>query len=63
VLGAQCARVRETTSARLVAPSLRRIIRVEENSDAYHLKAGMTDVMVAYLLEVTRKGAESQDTR
>ena len=39
------------------------IIRVEENSDAYHLKAGMTDVMVAYLLEVTRKGAESQDTR
>ena len=38
------------------------ITRVEEHSDAYHLKLGMTDVMVAYLLEVTRKGAESQDT-
>jgi S-methylmethionine-dependent homocysteine/selenocysteine methylase/SAM-dependent methyltransferase len=38
------------------------ITRVEEHSDAYHLKLDMTDVMVAYLLEVTRKGAESQDT-
>ena len=34
------------------------IARVEELSDAYHLKLGDTDVMVAYLLEVTRKGVE-----
>ena len=31
------------------------IARVEELSDAYHLKLGDTDVMVTYLLEVTRK--------
>ena len=35
------------------------ITRVEESSDAYHLKMGDQDVLVAYLLEVTRKGAES----
>jgi S-methylmethionine-dependent homocysteine/selenocysteine methylase len=35
------------------------IRRVEELSDAYHLQIGDRDVMVAYLLEVTRKGAES----
>jgi S-methylmethionine-dependent homocysteine/selenocysteine methylase/SAM-dependent methyltransferase len=34
------------------------IARVEEQSDAYHLQLGDDDVMVAYLLEVTRKGAE-----
>jgi SAM-dependent methyltransferase len=34
------------------------ISRVEELSDAYHLKLGHTDVMVAYLLEITRKGME-----
>jgi S-methylmethionine-dependent homocysteine/selenocysteine methylase/SAM-dependent methyltransferase len=32
------------------------IARVEVSSDAYHLSLGSTDVMVAYLLEVTRKG-------
>jgi len=31
------------------------IARVEELSDAYHLKLGGTDVMAAYLLEITRK--------
>ena len=31
------------------------IARVEELSDAYHLKLGATDVMTAYLLEITRK--------
>ena len=36
------------------------IARVEEHSDAYHLKLGDQHVMVAYLLEVTRLGAESQ---
>ncbi|HEX3688767.1 MAG TPA: homocysteine S-methyltransferase family protein [Solirubrobacteraceae bacterium] len=35
------------------------IARVEEHSDAYHLRFGSTDVMVAYLLEITRK---SKDT-
>lgn len=34
------------------------IARVEEQSDAYHLKFGDHDVMVAYLIEVTRKGEE-----
>ena len=29
--------------------------RVEELSDAYHLRLGGQDVMVAYLIEVTRK--------
>jgi hypothetical protein len=33
------------------------IARVEEASDAYHLRLGGTDVMVAYLLEVTRARA------
>ena len=36
------------------------ISRVEEQSDAYHLTLGDRDVMVAYLLEVTRK---QPDTR
>ena len=31
------------------------IARVEEHSDAYHLTFGETEVMVAYLLEITRK--------
>ena len=30
------------------------IERVEELSDAYHLSLGEQDVMVAYLIEVTR---------
>jgi len=34
------------------------ITRVEELSDAYHLKLGGSDVMVAYLIEVTRKGMQ-----
>jgi len=34
------------------------IVRVEEQSDAYHLRLGDHDVMVAYLIEVTRKGEE-----
>ena len=33
------------------------IERVEQISDAYHLKLGGEDVMVAYLIEVTRAGA------
>jgi S-methylmethionine-dependent homocysteine/selenocysteine methylase/SAM-dependent methyltransferase len=36
------------------------IERVEQLSDAYHLNLGHEEVMVAYLLEVTRKGAESE---
>jgi homocysteine S-methyltransferase len=35
------------------------IARVEELSDAYHLKLGGTDVMAAYLLEITRKEGKS----
>jgi S-methylmethionine-dependent homocysteine/selenocysteine methylase/SAM-dependent methyltransferase len=35
------------------------IARVEEHSDAYHLRFGPADVMVAYLLEITRKSKES----
>jgi S-methylmethionine-dependent homocysteine/selenocysteine methylase/SAM-dependent methyltransferase len=38
------------------------IARVETHSDAYHLTFGQTDVMVAYLLEITRKSKESPDT-
>jgi hypothetical protein len=38
------------------------IVRVEAHSDAYHLTFGETDVMVAYLLEITRKRKESPDT-
>jgi hypothetical protein len=33
------------------------IARVEASSDAYHLSLGDTDMMVAYLLEVTRKSS------
>jgi S-methylmethionine-dependent homocysteine/selenocysteine methylase/SAM-dependent methyltransferase len=36
------------------------IERVEQLSDAYHLNLGNKEIMVAYLLEVTRKGAESE---
>jgi S-methylmethionine-dependent homocysteine/selenocysteine methylase/SAM-dependent methyltransferase len=36
------------------------IERVEQLSDAYHLNLGDEEIMVAYLLEVTRKGAESE---
>jgi S-methylmethionine-dependent homocysteine/selenocysteine methylase/SAM-dependent methyltransferase len=35
------------------------IARVEEHSDAYHLKLGDSDTMVAYLIEVTRKGMKA----
>jgi hypothetical protein len=42
----------------LFADKREQIARVEELSDAYHLKFGDTDVIVAYLLEVTRKGME-----
>ncbi|MBV9820314.1 MAG: homocysteine S-methyltransferase family protein [Solirubrobacterales bacterium] len=35
------------------------IARVEASSDAYHLTFGTTDVMVAYLLEITRERKES----
>ena len=38
------------------------IARVEAHSDAYHLTFGQTDVMVAYLLEITRKRKESPNT-
>ena len=34
------------------------IERVEEHSDAYHLTFGETEVMVAYLLEITRMREE-----
>jgi S-methylmethionine-dependent homocysteine/selenocysteine methylase/SAM-dependent methyltransferase len=36
------------------------IERVEQLSDAYHLKLGDDEVMVAYLIEATRKGSESE---
>jgi release factor glutamine methyltransferase len=36
------------------------IERVEQLSDAYHIDLGDEEVMVAYLLEVTRKGSESE---
>jgi S-methylmethionine-dependent homocysteine/selenocysteine methylase/SAM-dependent methyltransferase len=42
----------------LFADKQEQIARVEEHSDAYHLKLGSTDTMVAYLIEVTRKGAQ-----
>ncbi|MDP9400499.1 MAG: hypothetical protein M3P39_06045 [Actinomycetota bacterium] len=38
----------------LVQHKSEQIGRVEDLSDAYHLKLGDRDVMVAYLLEVTR---------
>src|SRR5579871_2438517 len=34
------------------------IDRVEASSDAYHIKLGGRDMMVAYLIEITRRGAE-----
>jgi len=34
------------------------IERVEASSDAYHIKLGGRDLMVAYLIEITRAGAE-----
>ncbi len=37
------------------------ILRVEEQSDAYHLRLGDHDVMVAYLIEVTPKVEEGAD--
>jgi hypothetical protein len=37
------------------------IARVEELSDAYHLKLGDDDVMVAYLIEVTRNDQGSEN--
>jgi release factor glutamine methyltransferase len=36
------------------------IERVEQLSDAYHLNLGDEEIMVAYLLEVTRNGSESE---
>jgi S-methylmethionine-dependent homocysteine/selenocysteine methylase/SAM-dependent methyltransferase len=42
----------------LFAGKQEQIARVEEHSDAYHLKLGSTETMVAYLIEVTRKGAQ-----
>jgi S-methylmethionine-dependent homocysteine/selenocysteine methylase/SAM-dependent methyltransferase len=36
------------------------IERVEQLSDAYHLNLGDEEVMVAYLIEVTRKGSENE---
>ena len=36
------------------------IARVEDLSDAYHLKLGAMDVMAAYLLEITRKDKEGR---
>jgi release factor glutamine methyltransferase len=36
------------------------IERVEQLSDAYHLRLGDEEVMVAYLIEATRKGSESE---
>ncbi len=36
------------------------IERVEQLSDAYHLSLGGEEIMVAYLIEVTRKGSESE---
>jgi SAM-dependent methyltransferase len=33
------------------------IVRVEELSDAYHLRIGDEDIMVAYLLEISRRAA------
>ncbi len=43
----------------LFADKREQIERVEASSDAYHLKLGDHDVMAAYLLEITRKGASS----
>jgi S-methylmethionine-dependent homocysteine/selenocysteine methylase/SAM-dependent methyltransferase len=43
-----------------LADSRAQIARVEELSDAYHLRLGKHDVMVAYLLEITRADAGEQ---
>jgi len=43
----------------LVSDARDQIARVEELSDAYHLKLGATDVMAAYLLEITRKDKDT----
>jgi release factor glutamine methyltransferase len=43
----------------LFASKSEQIRRVEEHSDAYHLTFGGTDVMVAYLLEITRTREEA----
>ena len=45
----------------LFAERKQHILRVEELSDAYHLQFNDEDVMVAYLLEVTRKATASED--
>jgi S-methylmethionine-dependent homocysteine/selenocysteine methylase/SAM-dependent methyltransferase len=42
----------------LFAGKSEQIRRVEEHSDAYHLTLGDTDVMVAYLLEITKQREE-----
>lgn len=42
----------------LFAEKKEQILRVEEFSDAYHLTLGATDVIVAYLVEVTRAQPE-----
>jgi len=44
----------------LFSDAREQIARVEELSDAYHLKLGATDVMAAYLLEITRKQKEGR---
>jgi hypothetical protein len=41
----------------LFVQSKPQIERVEQLSDAYHITVGDEDVMVAYLLEVTHRGA------
>jgi S-methylmethionine-dependent homocysteine/selenocysteine methylase/SAM-dependent methyltransferase len=38
-----------------VEQEFNQVLRVEERSDAYHLRVGSRDVMVAYLLEVRRE--------
>jgi S-methylmethionine-dependent homocysteine/selenocysteine methylase/SAM-dependent methyltransferase len=42
---------------------MEQIARVEKLSDAYHLRLGDEDVMVAYLLEVTRRQGAGEDAR
>jgi S-methylmethionine-dependent homocysteine/selenocysteine methylase/SAM-dependent methyltransferase len=43
----------------LFAEKKEQIQRVEELSDAYHLRLGERDVMVAYLLEITRRAPDA----
>ena len=45
----------------LFAERNEQIKRVEERSDAYHFTLGRSDMMVTYLLEVTRKAAANGD--